>query len=311
MSRQALAAALAAAVGMGPQIARAHGIHVSCLVEDNPQGFNDPAGNAWQVGCVRVVNDCTFAVVDNDDEFLWFDRGMVAAEVPSLSPGDDCQTNTVEFRTCGPSADNCSCPSDGELAAKCQVPLTGPCGPTGPTGPMGPTGPVGPTGATGATGPAGPVGPTGATGAKGPVGPTGPMGVAGPVGPVGAKGSMGLVGPTGPTGPAAECPEALSVGGIDVAPLEWVAPSACTTHSMCGADAGLLRTTCAACAALVHTGCRFSADGACAEANPCSAGAIDGPEACVMLNRAGRCAERARLCTFQSRPRAWSIPTGR
>jgi collagen triple helix repeat protein len=204
-----IAAALVVAVTGWAGRAAAQDIHVACLVEDNPQGFNDPKGNAWQLGNVLVTNPCTSTVVGHDNVLLHVDRGLVSAELSSLNPGAGCQTNTIEFATCGPSARSCVYPA-GDVMAICAVALSGPRGPTGPVGPLGPVGPtgapgpVGPTGATGPLGPTGavgPVGPTGATGAVGPTGATGPLGPTGATGPVGPTGATGPVGPTGAVGP--------------------------------------------------------------------------------------------------------------
>jgi hypothetical protein len=199
---------------------------------------------------------------------------------------------------------NCVCPMDGELAAECQVVLSGPVGPPGPPGPAGPAGP------------------------PGPAGPKGPKGVAGPAGPAGPKGDPGLPGPAGPAGPAGPmgppCDEeaALSDGAALMSMDTWGGvgvwaggveslggPPVCTSHGMCGGDPALLRTSCAPCSVVVRTGCgQKAADGSCVEASRCSAGAIDGPEACVMLDRTGRCVVRARSCTFRPRPLGWALP---
>ena len=148
--------ALAALSSLLAGSALAHGVHFDCLVEGNPPGFNDPEGNAWQLGYVTVTNGCTGGAVNRDDVLLRFDRGMVSGELSSLS-GGGCQFVTLDVYTCGkPDAGTCDPGSDATYAATCDMALTGPVGPTGPIGPVGPEGPTGPAGERGPTGPVGP-----------------------------------------------------------------------------------------------------------------------------------------------------------
>jgi hypothetical protein len=157
-----------------PLPAAADGLHFDCLIEDNPRGFNPPAGTGarWAAGCVCLTNDNTSAKACADTSRVRKDRGMASAEVGwhllrAVSAGGSSVTVDIYQGSCaGPNT----------FLAGCNESLTGPVGPAGPRGPTGPLGPTGPTGLTGARGPRGPTGPTGPTGATGPTGMTGPTG---------------------------------------------------------------------------------------------------------------------------------------